>query len=107
MLRLLVKYVTDPRFGELVCDVASLLIGTVVLSIYGICKPNAPIELYSPVFGQSPLVDSLLLRLKKKVFDEMRLQREMVKIKGTIEMVFSCVALATVPQENVNMVDIS
>lgn len=90
MLRLLVKYVTDPRFGELVCDVASLLI-----------------ELYSPVFGQSPLVDSLLLRLKKKVFDEMRLQREMVKIKGTIEMVFSCVALATVPQENVNMVDIS
>lgn len=31
ILRLLVKHVTDPRFGELVCDVASLLIGTIVL----------------------------------------------------------------------------
>ncbi|KAI6119301.1 Trp-Asp repeat-containing protein [Pisolithus croceorrhizus] len=53
ILRLLVKHVTDPRFGDLVCDVASLLI-----------------ELYSPVFGQSPLVDSLLLRLRKKVLAE-------------------------------------
>jgi len=32
ILRLLVKHVTDPRFGELVCDVASLLIGTIILS---------------------------------------------------------------------------
>ncbi|KAI6164903.1 Trp-Asp repeat-containing protein [Pisolithus thermaeus] len=73
ILRLLVKHVTDPRFGDLVCDVASLLIA-----------------LYSPVFGQSPLVDSLLLRLRKK--------KELTKTKGTLEMVFSCVALATASQ---------
>lgn len=82
ILRLLVKHVTDPRFGDLVCDVASLLI-----------------ELYSPVFGQSPLVDSLLLRLRKKVLAEIRLQKELTKTKGTLEMVFSCVALATASQE--------
>ena len=28
VLALLVKYVHDPRFGELVCDVGSLVIGT-------------------------------------------------------------------------------
>lgn len=28
VLRLLVKYVTDPRFGELVCDIAAMVIGT-------------------------------------------------------------------------------
>jgi len=27
VLRLLVKYVTDPRFGEMVCDVSSVVIG--------------------------------------------------------------------------------
>ncbi len=30
MLRLLVKYVTDPRFGEMACDVASMVIGTAI-----------------------------------------------------------------------------
>lgn len=28
VLRLLVKHITDPRFGEVVCDVAKLVIGT-------------------------------------------------------------------------------
>lgn len=27
VLRLLIKHVTDPRFGEIVCDVAGLVIG--------------------------------------------------------------------------------
>jgi U3 small nucleolar RNA-associated protein 15 len=28
VLRLLVKYVSDPRFGQLVCDIATLVLGT-------------------------------------------------------------------------------
>jgi U3 small nucleolar RNA-associated protein 15 len=28
VLLLLVKYVTDPRFGEMVCDISRLVIGT-------------------------------------------------------------------------------
>ena len=27
VLRLLLKHVTDPRFGEMVCDVASIVVG--------------------------------------------------------------------------------
>ncbi|KIJ20061.1 hypothetical protein PAXINDRAFT_107747 [Paxillus involutus ATCC 200175] len=77
VLRLLVKHVTDPRFGEMVCDVSTLLI-----------------DMYAPVLGQSPLIDSLFLRLRKKVLAEIRFQKELKKAKGTLEMVFSSVALA-------------
>lgn len=76
VLRLLVKHVTDPRFGEMVCDVSSLVI-----------------EMYTPVLGQSPLIDSLFMRLRKKVLAEIRFQKELVKTKGALEMIFASATL--------------
>ncbi|KAF7355352.1 WD40 repeat-like protein [Mycena sanguinolenta] len=75
VLRLLVKYVTDPRFGEMVCDVAGIVI-----------------EMYTPVLGQSPLIDSLFLRLRKKVAAELRFQKELLKTKGALDMVLATAA---------------
>ncbi|KAJ6485070.1 WD40 repeat-like protein [Mycena vitilis] len=75
VLRLLVKYVTDPRFGEMVCDVAGIVI-----------------EMYTPVLGQSPLIDSLFLRLRKKVSAELRFQKELLKTKGALDMVLATAA---------------
>ncbi|KAF9055301.1 Trp-Asp repeat-containing protein [Hymenopellis radicata] len=75
VLRLLVKHVTDPRFGEMVCDVASIVI-----------------EMYSSILGQSPLIDALFLRLRRKVLAELKFQRELVKTKGALDMVFSLTA---------------
>ncbi|KAI0068753.1 WD40 repeat-like protein [Artomyces pyxidatus] len=77
ILRLLLKHVTDPRFGELVCDVSGLIV-----------------DMYAPVLGQSPLVDSLFLRLRKKVDAELRFQRELVKAKGALEMIIASAALS-------------
>ncbi|KAH7926759.1 Trp-Asp repeat-containing protein [Leucogyrophana mollusca] len=76
VLRVLVKYVADPRFGEMVCDVAGLVI-----------------EMYTPVLGQSPLIDSLFIRLRKKVLAEIRFQKELIKTKGALNMIFSSAAL--------------
>ncbi|KAG2757311.1 WD40 repeat-like protein, partial [Suillus brevipes Sb2] len=76
VLRLLVKHVTDPRFGEIVCDVSCLVI-----------------EMYTPVLGQSPLIDSLFMRLRKKVLAEIRFQKELVKTKGALEMIFASATL--------------
>ncbi|KAG6816921.1 hypothetical protein H0H87_001623 [Tephrocybe sp. NHM501043] len=73
VLRLLLKYVTDPRFGEMVCDIAAIVI-----------------EMYSSILGQSPLIDSLFLRLRKKVSTEIRFQKELAKTKGALSMLFSC-----------------
>lgn len=51
--------------------------------------------MYGPVLGQSPLIDSLFLRLRKKVIAEIRFQKELMKTKGTLEMVFSSATLTS------------
>ncbi|CAK5275628.1 unnamed protein product [Mycena citricolor] len=75
ILRLLIKHVTDPRFGELVCDISGIVI-----------------DMYIPVLGQSPLIDTLFLRLRKKVAAELRFQNELSKTKGALDMVLSAAA---------------
>jgi len=72
ILRLLLKYVADPRFGELAADITSIVL-----------------DMYTPVIGQAPLIDALFLRLRKKVLAELRLQEEMVKAKGALMMILS------------------
>ncbi|TFK43490.1 Trp-Asp repeat-containing protein [Crucibulum laeve] len=72
VLRLLLKYVADPRFGEMVCDIATIVI-----------------EMYRPVIGQAPLIDSLFLRLRKKVAAEIKFQKEILKVKGALNMILA------------------
>ncbi|KAF7432961.1 hypothetical protein PC9H_004905 [Pleurotus ostreatus] len=77
ILRYLIKYVADPRFGQTVCDVAAFLI-----------------DMYNPVLGQSPLMDTLFLRLQKKVTAEVRFQRTLLQTKGALDMLFASTALS-------------
>ncbi|KAG6828404.1 hypothetical protein H0H92_008146 [Tricholoma furcatifolium] len=88
VLRLLVKYVTDPRFGAMVCDIASIVIG---MSSFEQNRFDfqATTDMYGSILGQSPLIDSLFLRLRKKVAAEIRFQQELVKTKGALAMIFS------------------
>ncbi|EJD01454.1 WD40 repeat-like protein [Fomitiporia mediterranea MF3/22] len=78
VLKLLVKYIADPRFGDLAGSVASVLL-----------------DMYAPVLGQSPLIDALFVRLRKKVDEELRFQREILKVKGALDMIFASSALVT------------
>ncbi len=50
--------------------------------------------MYSPVLGQSPLMDTLFLRLQKKVTAEVRFQRSLVQTKGALDMLFASTALS-------------
>ncbi|KAF7775960.1 hypothetical protein Agabi119p4_4353 [Agaricus bisporus var. burnettii] len=70
VLRLLLKHVTDPRFGELVCDVARVLI-----------------DMYQTVVGQAPLIDSLFVRLHKKISAELKFQAELRRMRGALDMI--------------------
>lgn len=88
VLRLLVKYVTDPRFGDMVCDIAGMVIGRSIDFQTRMALTFSP-EMYGPILGQSPLIDSLFLRLRKKVAAELRFQKELMKTKGALIMVFS------------------
>jgi U3 small nucleolar RNA-associated protein 15 len=50
--------------------------------------------MYTPVLGQSPTIDSLFLRLRRKLEAELRLQDELVKVKGILDMLFAFAALS-------------
>ena len=50
--------------------------------------------MYAPVLGQSPLIDALFLRLRKKVDEELKFQRELQKVKGALDMIFATSALS-------------
>lgn len=45
--------------------------------------------MYTPVLGQSPLIDELFHRLREKVKQEILFQKELAKIVGALEMVFA------------------
>lgn len=96
ILRLLLKYVTDPRFGGIACDVAGLIIGASPCTtlIITVALRYFPAEIYTPVLGQSPTIDSLFLRLRRKLQAEIRLQDDLVKVKGTLDMLFAFAALS-------------
>jgi len=79
ILRLLLKHVADPRFGEMVSDVADIVI-----------------EMYTPVLGQSPIIDTLFLQLRKKVAAELRFQQDLTKARGALEMLLASSALSCV-----------
>jgi len=52
-----------------------------------------PLEMYLPVLGQSPLIDSWFIRLRKKISLEIKFQQELMKTKGALDMLFTSVAL--------------
>lgn len=91
ILRLLVKYVTDPRFGEMVCDISGVVIGTYSIVIQVKLEAEPIIEMYNPILGQSPLIDSLFVQLRKKVAAEIRFQSKLVKTRGALDMIFCSV----------------
>lgn len=91
VLRLLVKYITDPRFGEMVCDIAGIVIGPFPIYV-ALRRLTHGTDMYTPVIGQSPLIDSLFLRLRKKVTAEIRFQKELLKTKGALDMVLATAA---------------
>src|SRR5882762_9048726 len=82
VLRLLLKHVADPRFGEMVCDVAGVVIGKFFPTCGFAMTHDFLADMYGAVLGQSPLIDSLFLRLRKKVVAEIRFQKELVKARG-------------------------
>lgn len=52
--------------------------------------------MYTPVLGQSPLIDALFLRLRKKVATELRFQKELVKTRGALDLILASSALTLV-----------
>jgi U3 small nucleolar RNA-associated protein 15 len=95
VLRLLIKQISDPRFGNLCCDVAGIVIGewqsclskTYTLRLFG------P-DMYTGILGRSPLIDTLFLRLRRKLEQELKFQRELRLLGGALDMILASAALS-------------
>ncbi|BEJ15544.1 hypothetical protein CspHIS471_0501490 [Cutaneotrichosporon sp. HIS471] len=77
VLAFLARHVTDPRFGEAAADVAAVLL-----------------DLYAAQLGHSPLVDDLVAKLATRVERELAFQRELVKLRGALDMTLAQAALS-------------
>ena len=53
--------------------------------------------MYAPVLGQSPVIDTLFQRLRKKVVAEIRFQKVLAKTKGALDMILSSAVLVVPP----------
>ena len=49
--------------------------------------------MYATALGQSPLIDALVLRLRRKVAAELRFQREVASVRGALDMLLAGAAL--------------
>ena len=47
------------------------------------------IDAYAPVLGQSPIIDDLFGRIASKLGEELRLQHQLLQVKGALEMVLA------------------
>jgi len=88
ILRFLLKYIADPRFGEMVADITGVLLGN-RFNLTGRLAPEQFSDMYMSVIGQAPLIDALFLRLQKKVAAELRFQEEIIKTKGALTMILA------------------
>jgi len=51
-------------------------------------------DLYTPVLGQSPLIDELLGRIQTRVERELGFQKELMKLRGALDMTLAQVSCA-------------
>jgi hypothetical protein len=48
-------------------------------------------DIYAPVLGQSMEIDELVVKLRRKIFQELEFQKKMFELLGTIDMILSSV----------------
>jgi U3 small nucleolar RNA-associated protein 15 len=84
---MLLKHVTDPRFSSIASYMITLVLGRSLQSLTQCILMTIP-DMYADVIGQSPLIDNLLVRLRRKVTAEIRFQEVVARTLGALDMVF-------------------
>ena len=51
------------------------------------------IDLYAEVFGRAPVIDELVMNIHLKIENEIKLQQQMFKLLGCLEMVMTTTSL--------------
>jgi U3 small nucleolar RNA-associated protein 15 len=99
ILRFLVKNVADPRFGEMAAQVGQVVIGESLYELLrdarrsSLLTDHLWIDLYTPTLGQSPMIDDLFGKLRRRIDDELKFENELLLLKGALDMVLAQVSL--------------
>ncbi|TPX56790.1 hypothetical protein PhCBS80983_g04273 [Powellomyces hirtus] len=72
VLRFVMKNINNPRYCNFLIDVANILL-----------------DMYEPVFGQAPVIDELLGKLRTKVNQEVHLQSRLSEVMGFMATLLS------------------
>ncbi|GBG29902.1 U3 small nucleolar RNA-associated protein 15-like [Hondaea fermentalgiana] len=74
ILSFVIKYIANPRFSSLLVQVSDVLLRSCTADL-----------------GQSVLVDELFVKLQTQLHSELRLQKDLQKLSGTVDLVLSTV----------------
>ncbi|CAO3616719.1 unnamed protein product [Cunninghamella blakesleeana] len=72
LVRFLMRNIHKPKFTNVLVDVSEIVLDT-----------------YHNVFGQSPLIDKLILQLSQKVANEVKLQKDLLQVMASLDMLFA------------------
>jgi U3 small nucleolar RNA-associated protein 15 len=79
LLAFLIKYVTDPKYASLLIQVCTI-----------VC------DLYAPKLSQSMLIDSLFVKLREKLNEELRVQKQVLGVVGMMDSLMAAQSNGTV-----------
>eukprot|EP00798_Chlamydomonas_sp_ICE-L_P020921 gene20921-27769_t len=82
LLKFLVKYIVEPRYSAMLCNVTHRVLDT-----------------YTSVIGLSPEVDERLMALKDRVNEEVKLHEALIEIQGCLEPILAASMLADLKLE--------
>ena len=72
VLRFVARYISNPRYTAMLVVISNLLL-----------------DLYASVVGHSAAIDSLLSQLRSKIEVEVKMQKELLKLEGIMEMLMA------------------
>lgn len=72
ILKFLLRHAANPRWANIICD----------------CL-NVVVDVYAAVLGQSPLIDELFGKIWTKVTDEVKVQRQLIQVRGALDMILA------------------
>ncbi|TPX49459.1 hypothetical protein SeMB42_g01569 [Synchytrium endobioticum] len=76
IIKFLAKNILNPRYSVLLIDVV-----------------NVVLDLYEGVVEQSPVITDLLFRLRKSINEELKVQRDLYKLQGLMDLILSSAAV--------------
>lgn len=94
ILQMLSNYVADTRWGVLACEVAGVVLGEYERTNRKHCTYLVfCIDMYASVVGLSPVIDAELVNLRRKVQGELKLQENLARLRGAVDMILSASVL--------------